>query len=135
MVAENALHRPCVGGSNDWLATGMKQKQNLLLSTDLASVEAMTFMRILLVNHEIDSFLSCPVAASTDTRSVESLRFSNESACSISVVASTDTRSVESLECTRPCSQRRINDARYHGDRCRRVRRLDRRRTLADRCR
>ncbi len=58
---ENALHRPCVGGSSDWPATPMEQKRNVLLSTDLASVGAATFKLILLENNPIDSFVSCPL--------------------------------------------------------------------------
>ncbi len=38
-----------------------------------ASVEAATLKLNFLANDPVDSFNSCPVAASTDTRSVESL--------------------------------------------------------------
>ena len=72
------------------------------LSTDPASVGVATFRLILFGTHPIDMSHSCPVADSTDTGSVESVLFCNESACSFSVVASTDTGSVESINLESP---------------------------------
>ena len=73
VVTEYALHRPRVGGSSDWPAKPTKQKRNVLLSTDPASVEAATFKLILLVNHPIELVFSSSIVAPTDSGSVESL--------------------------------------------------------------
>ena len=45
-----------------------------MLSNDLASVGAAIFKLILLANNPMDSVDSFPVVASTDARSVESLK-------------------------------------------------------------
>ena len=83
-----------VEAATGWLIR-MTIKDNGWLSTDPVSVGAATFELNLLVNHPIDSFNSCPVAASTDAGSVESLDKVVLIAGSCSVAASTDTGSVE----------------------------------------
>ena len=70
---ENALHQPCVGGSNDWRAKPSELKEIVSLSTDPASVEAATEQLSRHTNHLFYKSNSYSVAASTDTRSAESL--------------------------------------------------------------
>ena len=67
-----------------------------MLSTDLASVEAATFKLILLAINPVDSFDSCPLPLTQGQwrACLSAIKLGG----SFSVVASTDARSVESLK-------------------------------------